>query len=66
MIPGATGGVTLDAPLRDLSPEELDILQVVVNHGRMVDVMDRSPLPDLETCQTVVKLVKARYILASS
>lgn len=56
----------LDAKLRDLSPEELDVLQIVLNHGRMIDVMDRSPLPDLETCQTVVRLVKGHYILAST
>lgn len=56
----------LEVKLRDLAPEELDVLQLVLNHGRFVDVLDRSPLPDLETCQTLAKLVKKRYVLAST
>jgi hypothetical protein len=56
----------LEPKLRDLSPEELDILQIVLSHGRFVDVLDRSGSPDLETCQVVAKLVKKRYLLASN
>lgn len=69
-VPAASAKLALALPLegklRDLTPEELDVLQLVLNHGRMVDVLDRSTSPDLETYQAVTRLVKKRYINASS
>lgn len=56
----------LEAKLRDLSAAELDVLQTVLNHGRMADVLDHAPTSDLETCQVVLRLVKQRYLNASS
>ncbi len=52
----------LTAPLRDLKPEELDILQLVINHGHIDAVLNKSNRPDLETLQGVVRLMKGDYI----
>jgi hypothetical protein len=52
----------LDVPLRDLNSEQLDILQLVHNHGTVQGVLDRSPLSDLEASQIVVQLLKKSYL----
>lgn len=51
--------------LRDLEPEQLDLVQVVYNYGRVSAVLDKSGLPDLETFEGLVKLLKAGYIAKS-
>jgi len=52
----------LVAKLRDLKPEELDILQLVINYGSIDGVLNKSTATDLDTLQGIVKLVKAKVI----
>ena len=49
-------------PLRDLKPEELDVLQIAHNHGVFETVLNKSLATDLETAEIVQKLVKASYL----
>jgi pSer/pThr/pTyr-binding forkhead associated (FHA) protein len=49
-------------PLRDLSAEELDILQLAYNYGHMETVLNKSLAMDLETCQILLKLIKNNYL----
>ena len=54
----------LTPPLRDLKPEELDVLQLSINFGHLETVMNKSQGSDLDTAQAVQKLIKAGYIRA--
>jgi hypothetical protein len=54
----------LEPPLRDLSAEQLDLIQLVLNHGTMQGVLDKSPLSDLEVCQGLAMLLKKHYLQA--
>src|SRR4051794_26393375 len=54
----------LQAPLRDLQPPELDLLQLVINNGTVGAVFDRSSRTDMETGQALVELIKKGYIAA--
>ncbi|MEM1417230.1 MAG: DUF4388 domain-containing protein [Myxococcota bacterium] len=49
-------------PLRDLSPDELDVLQLAHNYGHVETVLNKSLATDLETSNILVKLIKAGYI----
>jgi len=51
----------LQAPLRDLSPEELNVVQLVHNHGQIQAVLDRSPISDPDTLAHIIKLMKMQY-----
>jgi hypothetical protein len=50
-------------PLRDLSEQELDVLQLAHNGGRFGVVLDRSRANDLETARIVLKLLETRYLV---
>lgn len=65
--PGATLTVAmpLGAPLRDLKPEQLDVLQLVHNHGSFQAVLDKADGADLDTCKVVVELLAKEYIKAA-
>lgn len=53
----------LGTKLRELSPTELDVFQVVLESGGTIDqLMDRSSLTDLQTAEAVVQLVKKNVI----
>jgi pSer/pThr/pTyr-binding forkhead associated (FHA) protein len=52
----------LTPPLRDLKPEELDVIQLAVNYGHLETVLNKSQASDLDTAQIVMKLVKANYL----
>src|SRR6185437_5649620 len=54
----------LEPPLRDLSAEQLDLIQLVLNHGTMQGVLDKSPLSDLEVSQGLAMLLKKHYVQA--
>ncbi len=54
----------LQAPLRELQPQDLDVLQLVINYGQMQAVLDRSPKTDLETAQALLNLMQKEYITA--
>jgi pSer/pThr/pTyr-binding forkhead associated (FHA) protein len=49
-------------PLRDLKPEELDILQLAHNYGHLETVLNKSLATDLETVQIILKLIKGTYL----
>jgi pSer/pThr/pTyr-binding forkhead associated (FHA) protein len=49
-------------PLRELSPDELDVLQLVHNYGTIEAVFNKSLALDLDTAQLLVKLLKKKYI----
>lgn len=48
--------------LRELQPNELDTLQLVINYGQFQAVLDRSPRTDLETAQTLLTLIQREYV----
>ncbi|AWV90931.1 DUF4388 domain-containing protein [Bradymonas sediminis] len=52
----------LEAPLRDLTPELLDTIQLVLNFGSVSRVLNRSSASDLETLQDVVYLIRNDYM----
>jgi hypothetical protein len=56
----------LEALLRALAPEELDVLQAAINRGVLGSVVDTSPLSDLETAQSLVRLIERGYLRIAS
>ncbi|MBR2980220.1 MAG: FHA domain-containing protein [Myxococcaceae bacterium] len=53
----------LDKPLRDLTPEQLDVFQLVYNHiGPVQSALDRSHLPDFETARAILDLLHLEYL----
>lgn len=65
-LPPRTARLRLSTPLvpmlRDLSPEELDILQLVHNHGTMAAVLDLAEASDLDAATALVSLLKREYV----
>ncbi|HUU02712.1 MAG TPA: FHA domain-containing protein [Myxococcota bacterium] len=65
-LPDPTARFKLSSPLspalRDLESDQLDVLQDVHNHGRVDSVLDESVLPDLETYQALLHLIRNGYI----
>ncbi len=51
-------------PLRDLAPEEVDVLQLAHNYGHLETVLNKSLATDLETVQILLKLLKSSYLRA--
>jgi hypothetical protein len=49
-------------PLRDLKPEEVDVLQLAHNYGAFETILNKSLATDLETAEIVVKLIKSQYL----
>jgi hypothetical protein len=49
-------------PLRELAPEDLDVLQMVHNYGTLGQVLNKSLASDLQTATILQKLIKANYI----
>jgi len=49
-------------PLRDLSPDELDVLQMVHNYGTVAQVLNKSMATDLQTTTILLKLIKSNYV----
>ena len=52
----------LSAPLRDLQPEQLDVIQLVHNYGSVQGVLDHSARDDVETSESIVYLLRNEYI----
>jgi pSer/pThr/pTyr-binding forkhead associated (FHA) protein len=52
----------LTVPLKELKPEELDILQLAHNFGHLETVLNKSLATDLDTVQIILKLVKGNYL----
>ena len=65
-LPAITSSLTLAMPLaanlRDLKPEELDVLQLVHNYGSFNGVLDHSPQDDLQVAEIMVELIKKDYV----
>lgn len=53
----------MEAPLARLHPRVLDILQIVIGEEVFGNVLDASPLTDLETSKIVFYLMKKGYII---
>ena len=49
-------------PLRDLTPEELDVLQLAYNYGHTETILNKSLASDLDTRLILVKLLKSGYL----
>ena len=49
--------------LRDLTPAELDVFQLVLDHGMMQKVFDHFPGSDLEAAHTLVALMKREFVV---
>ncbi|MCZ6805394.1 MAG: DUF4388 domain-containing protein [Deltaproteobacteria bacterium] len=54
----------LEKPLRDASPEELDVVQLALNQETLVDMMNHSGKPDPEIAEIVVALLEKGYLAA--
>lgn len=57
-----TLALPLTKPLRDASPEELDVIQLALNHEVLVDVLNHSGRPDPEVAEVVVALLDKGYL----
>lgn len=49
-------------PLRDLTPDQLDILQIAHNYSRVETVLNKSLAGDVRTSELIVKLIKTGYL----
>jgi hypothetical protein len=52
----------ISAPLRDLQPEQLDFIQLVINHGTLETILNRTSKSDLDASEILIGLLKAGYI----
>lgn len=55
----------LPVPLRELKPDDLDVVQLVMSYGVVGDVMDKSESFDLEVAQCIVDLIKRKIIIVA-
>jgi hypothetical protein len=56
--------VPLVPPLRDLGPEEIDVLQLAHNYASVETVLNKSLASDVDTSTILVKLLKSGYLRA--
>ena len=65
-LPAPTAAVGIAMPLsprlRELSPEELDLVQLVHNYGVVQAVLDRAAGPDLEVARALRSLIDRGYL----
>jgi hypothetical protein len=54
--------VPLEPPLRDLAPEELDVLQAALPGGTIQSILDCSPAPDVDLAKAIGKLLERGYL----
>ncbi len=57
--------VPMTPPLRDLTPDELDVLQLVLNWGTLDGVLDHSPQEDLKVATALASLMQRDYVRAT-
>jgi hypothetical protein len=55
----------LEAKLRDLSPEELDVFQAALEVNTVGAVFDQSPLSDLLIAEKLRALLEKNYLAAA-
>ncbi|HUH05297.1 MAG TPA: DUF4388 domain-containing protein [Kofleriaceae bacterium] len=53
----------LAGKLRELSPEELDTFQLVLDHGQLQAVLDYFPGSDLDAAQSLINLMKREFVV---
>jgi pSer/pThr/pTyr-binding forkhead associated (FHA) protein len=67
-LPPLDGALTLSmpmtAPLRDLTPDQLDVLQLVYNYGSVQGVLDHSDRDDVACATAILHLIKKEYVRA--
>ena len=67
-LPAATAPLTLSLPLapklRELNPQELDVVQLAHNFGSFQGVLDHSDLDDVATAELVAGLLKRDFLRA--
>lgn len=67
-LPELSSRVSIPQPLtvqlKDLKPEELDILQLAHNVGHLESVLNKSTATDLDTITILAKLIKEHYLRA--
>jgi len=51
-------------PLRDASPEELDVIQLALDYDTLVDLMNHAGKPDPEVADIVVALLEKGYLVS--
>jgi hypothetical protein len=65
-LPAATAAIgiamPLNAKLRDLPPDELDLMQLVHNYGVVQAVLDRAAASDLEVSRKLASLLQRGYL----
>jgi hypothetical protein len=65
-LPPATANLSIVQPvtaaLRDLSPEQLDVLQLAMNYSGMRTILDKSEMTDRDTCEALLHLIKNDYL----
>jgi len=65
-LPAATAAVGIAMPLsprlRELSPDELDLMQLVHNYGVVQAVLDRASGSDLEVARKIAALIQRGYL----
>lgn len=68
-LPAPSAVIALPRPLeprlRDLKPDELDMIQLALAGGTLQSLFDRSKLPDLETAEAIKTLIDKGYLQAS-
>jgi pSer/pThr/pTyr-binding forkhead associated (FHA) protein len=68
-LPAVTSSLSLSMPLtppmRELKPEELDVLQLVHNYGSFRGVLDHSEKDDVQAAEVLLGLIRREYIRAS-
>jgi hypothetical protein len=57
--------VPLQAPLRELSPEELDVLQLIINWGTLQGVFDNASQDDVTLATHAASLIERGYVRAA-
>jgi hypothetical protein len=65
-LPAATAAIGIAMPLtpklRDLHPDEIDLIQLVHNYGVVQAVLDRASGSDLEVSQKLASLIQRGYL----
>jgi hypothetical protein len=66
-MPPTTASLAVPTPLagnlRDLTPEQLDAFQLVLDHGHVQAVLDHFPGSDLAAAAQLVELLKREFIV---
>jgi hypothetical protein len=52
----------LPVKLRDLAPEELDVLQAAMQGGTIQSILDRAPEPDVDLAKAIAQLLERGYL----